>query len=124
MRTFIFAVATCLASSASAAEWTHFFDCGDGDQTRHYAYDKSSVRKQGDSLLVDITGDYSDVKASRAAKARLLIAMNCAGREYHQERRTEYNARGRVVARYRKPTPLMTISGKGLGQKLFDQVCV
>jgi ribosomal protein L35AE/L33A len=123
MRSVVALVALCTAAPALASGWTHFFDCGQGDQTRHYSYDEGSIRRQGAHLLVKIAGDYSGVKNSRAVKARMLFAIDCAGRTYHQERRTEYGANGRVVARYNSPTPAMTISPPGIGQKLFDRVC-
>src|SRR4051794_32162024 len=118
MRSVVALVALCTAAPALASSWTHFFDCGQGDQVRHYSYDQGSVRHQGKLLLVSIAGDYSGVKDSRAVKARMVFAIDCQGRTYHQERRTEYRANGRVVARYNSPTPPMTISPPGIGQKL------
>lgn len=116
-------VLSCLASPALAGSWTHFFDCGAGDQARHYSYDPSSIRRQGGVLLVNIDGDYSEVKGSRATKASAVFAIDCSARTYYQKRRTEYGGAGRIVARYPTPTPLMSISAPGIGQKLFDHVC-
>ena len=119
----IFAVAAGLASPGVAATWTHFFDCGEGDQIRHYSYDKSSIRKQGKLLLVGVHGDYSGVRGSKATEARMLLAIDCSGRIYFQKHRTEHDARGRVVSRYNSSTPPMPISPPGMGQHLFDEVC-
>ena len=118
-----FAVAVCLASPAAAVTWTHFFDCSDGDQPRHYSYDKSSIRKDGRLLVVNVHGDYSEVRGSRATEARMVLAIDCGGRTYFQKRRTEHDAKGRVVSRYNSPTPPMPISPPGMGQHLFDQLC-
>ena len=122
-RLLTFAVAAFLASPAVAATWTHFFDCGDGDQLRHYSYEKSSVRKQGKLLIVPVHGDYSEVRGSRATEARMVLAIDCGARTYFQKRRTEHDAAGKVVSRYDTPTPPMPIGPPGMGQHLFDQVC-
>ena len=119
-----FAIAVCLAAPAAAASWTHFFDCSEGNQPRHYSYDKSSIRKQGNLLIVPVHGDFSEVRGSKATEARMVLAIDCEGRTYFQKRRTEHDAKGRVVSRYNVPTPPMPIGPPGMGQHLFDQVCV
>jgi hypothetical protein len=119
----LFVVAAFGSSPCLASGWTHFFDCGEGNHLRRYSYDEGSVRRQGKLLMVKIAGDYSRVSGSRASKTRMVFAIDCGGRTYHQERRTEYGPSGRVVARYGSPTPPMTISASGMGQRLFDKVC-
>jgi hypothetical protein len=123
MRSVLAIALLCIASPALASNWAPFFDCGQGENVRHYSYDQSSIQRRGDFLLVKIAGDYSGLRDSRAQKVRMVFAIDCNGRTYHQERRVEYRANGRVIARYSSPTPPMTISSPGIGQNLFERVC-
>lgn len=112
-----------LATSASAATWVHFFDCGTGARVRHYSFDPASVRKRGDLSLVSIKGDYSGVAGSRAAEVRLVWAVNCRKQTFYEKSRIEYDAAAKIVARNNSRTAIMDISPPGIAKHLSDEVC-
>lgn len=118
----IFAVGLTCASPALATKLVHFFDCGEDTQVRHYSYDQSSVRKQADSLLVPIYGDYTQASGSRSANAQLLWSVDCARGTFVEKRRIEYDSRGRIIARY-GATTTMQIGSTNISQKLSERVC-
>ena len=124
MRSVLAIAALCIASPALASNWAPFFDCGQGEQARHYTYDKSSIERQGNLLRVKISGDYSRLRESRAQKVRMVFAIDCEGRTYHRREGPSIKQMAGVMARYNSPTPPMTISGPSIGQSLFERVCV
>lgn len=120
------AVSICLASPslASAANWTLFAECGDPGQVRLYSYDPASVRKRGEQRIVTLQADYSQIAASKGRSGRIVWAMECGTRSFVEQSRIEYGSGGRIVARYKKPTPSMGINAGSVAEKLFEKVCV
>jgi hypothetical protein len=117
-----FLIGACLASPALAADWVHFADCGVEGQSRHYSFDRSTVRGSGPERLVSITGDYSRA-GGRAKSARIQWSIDCSGGTYRERSRIHYGANGKVLQSYRKPTGRMGIVAGSVADKLSQRVC-
>lgn len=117
------ALAVGLSTSASAANWTFFAQCGDAGQMRAYSYDMGSISTKHGNKLVKVSADYSHDAGNRARDGQLLWSIDCAGRTYFEKSRVEYRANRSVVARYRAPTIVMPIMAKSVADKLASKVC-
>lgn len=109
-------------SAASAAKWTDFASCGDAGYERLYSYDSGSLRKKNGVASVLVNADYSRVPASKAKRAKMTWAIDCAGRSFEEKSRIEYGPKGNTVARY-KSTDQMKINAGSVAEKLADKVC-
>lgn len=111
------------ASQASASNWSHFANCGSEGQQRTYWYETASVRSSGHDKLVKIRGDYSKVAGSVAARADILWSVDCSSGTFSERSRTERDARGKIVAKYTRPTGIMDASAGSVARKLINRVC-
>lgn len=111
------------SSTAVAASWTVFAECGDPGQERLFSYDPSLVSSNGHRATVPVQVDYSRVNGSRTQTAKLTWALDCSRRKLVERARTEYDGSGTVVARRKKPTGSMAFNAGSVADKLFDKVC-
>ena len=123
-RAVLFFLLMGLSSASSAQAWVPFANCGGGEQLRSYSYDRSSVVTQGASRVVSIRGDYSQVRGSPTMDGRIVWTLDCAGRTYVEQSRTEFRADGSVHVKYDTATRPMGISPGSVADKLSQQVCI
>lgn len=116
-------VTLCVPSVAPAASWIFVANCGEQGQVKAYSYDRDSVRRQGEDVLVQIRGDYSRSPGSRAQEAQIVWSFNCAGGTFVEQARTEYGEGRNVVASYRDPTGQMNITRGSIAEKVRSIVC-
>jgi hypothetical protein len=118
-----FAVGASIAAAAPAASWSNFAECGDSQHLHIYSYDPATVSKRRGKVLVQIAVDYAQDPHSRARNGRMQWSLDCSGRTYFEQSRTEYRANKSVVERYRKASATMTIIADSVADKLSRKVC-
>ena len=119
----VFAIGVSFAVAAPAADWATFAECGGADHLHIYSYDPGSVSTRRGKMLVKVNVDYSRDPHSHARSGRMQWSLDCAGKTYFEQSRTDYRANRSVVASYRKPSATMTIIGDSVADKLARKVC-